>query len=350
MRLKTNVTFGWNSWYNVLTGSTYDVQPRHYGTRFRFPSSGYGMGIAGIVIGATSNDSGYFVELNRTVAVGNRSATNELAFYVRHENGTMVRVAGRGIAMAIGVNAWYDMDVTISYPGSSAIRFSISINGVVKWTVTVPYASRPNATLSGRWGLFVRGNTIADFEYAYASVYGGPADALDDEGYFDRIEGGYMSSQLMQEFIYSTRREYRIIKKKRVYYYRKYSGTKIDEFGPIAHEVREFDVKFSKTPVLNSNLYFSNTTQVICPEYNSNPFGAKFVLANTARVSAIVKGEDTLSFGTENSVNQQMLIYGRTVTPAEAKILTVRNEAGIRKRGEVAVDISTPWIQSEAAA
>lgn len=347
--LATNTNFTPNHWYSVLRGNGYDQAPYHYGTRFRFPTSGYEHGTAGLIIGAVSNDAGYYIELNRTAIMGNRAYTNELCFYRRNVDGTITRVAGKGIVMPVSVARWYDMDVTVWYPPGGSIGFDISINGVMKMHLVLPSSGKLSPTLSGRFGLFTRGWTTAQFEYLYASTYSQP-DALDDEGYFDRISGGYQSGQLMREWTYSLRRWSRIFKKKRKIFYQKYNQTIIDEFSPVAHEVREFDIKFSKTPVTNSNLYFSNESQVICPEYKSDPFGAKFILANTARVNAVVKGDDTLTFGVDNSVAQQMLIYGRTVNVAEPKVHTVRDELGIRKRGEVAIDISSPWIQTEGEA
>jgi hypothetical protein len=124
----------------------------------------------------------------------------------------------------------------------------------------------------------------------------------------------------------------------------------MDEFGPVVHEVREFDVKFSKVPVQHSRLYFSNESQVLCPEYNSTSFGAKFILANRSRANAVVHGDDSLSFGADSVVNQRLMVYGRPVTQAEEQSITVTDDNAIRRRGEVSLDITSDWIQSKASA
>jgi hypothetical protein len=55
-------------------------------------------------------------------------------------------------------------------------------------------------------------------------------------------------------------------------------------------------------------------------------------------------------FGADNPVDQKILIYGRTFTQDEDKTYTVKDDLGIKRRGEVALEINNPWIQSEAAA
>src|ERR1035437_6887817 len=151
----------------------------------------------------------------------------------------------------------------------------------------IPYSGFP----TGRFGTFIRGVSVADFEYVYATS-ASQNDAFDDGGWWDRISGGWQSSQMMQEWTYSLRTRTSLVKGRNVNWTQKYNSTFIDDFGPIAHEVREFDVKFTKTPVLHSRIYLSNETQIICPAYNGNPFGAKFILANVARTNAVANGAD----------------------------------------------------------
>lgn len=354
LKLRTNTTFGQNSYYVSTRGSSGDTPPRFFGTRLRFPTSGYSFGAAGLAMSVGSNDAGYFFEVIRTSTLAKigRKWTNELCFYVRYSDGTILRLGpngNKGNILAVSPATWYDVDISMTPGASSSLIFSISVNGVPQMTVTVASGQKVAHPLGGRFGLFARGDTDVEFEYLYASTWPG-YDAFDEEGYLDRISGGYQSSQLMREWTYALRRSTRIVKKKRVAYMARYNSTLIDEFGPIAHEVREFDVKFSKNPVLHSRLYLSNESQVICPEYSGDAFGAKFILANTARVNAIVSGEDTLTFGAANSVTQHALVYGRTITQADEKKYTVVDAPGVTKRGEVSVDVASDWIQSEAAA
>lgn len=353
MSLVTNKTFTANTWYAATRGNGTDQRPIWYGTRLRFPTSGYGYGAAGLVIAAGTNDSGFYVELVRTKAidaVARAKWTNELCFYVRYSNGSIKRIGvngGKGTPFAVGEGVWYDLDVKIEASGSNQV-VTLMLNGVVKNVIVVPAGSLPDTPASGRYGLFTRGWTSAEFEYYYASTYS-INDSFDQQGWFDRVQGGYQSSQYDREWVYQWRTATRVVKKKTYKYNQRFAATMMDEFGPVVHEVREYDVKFDKT-VLNSQLYISNDKQIICPEYVATPFGAKFLLANSARVNAIANGEDTLMFGIDNPVTQKMLVYGRTIVKGDEATVTVRNEAAVNRRGGVEIDISSEWIQSKTAA
>ena len=352
--LRTNATFTPNTWYVSTRGASVDSIPYYYGTRLKFDTSGYTYGAAGLAISAGTNDSGYFVELVKTDAItANDRAkyTHELCFYVRYSNGTIKRVGpdgGKGVPIAIAPGVWYDLDVRFDWTGSNII-FSIMVNGMTRMNVTLGPGQGVGEPLGGRYGMFTRGFTSVEFEYLYASTYA-INDTFDQTGYWDLIKGGYKSNQWDAEWVYNTKTQTRIVRGKRTTITSKYGSRLFDEFGPIVHEVREFDVKFSKTPVLHSNLYFSNESQVICPEYLPNAFGAKFVLANISRANAVVSGEDSYTFGIDNTVDQKLLIYGRTFTQDDEKTYTVRDTQGVKRRGEVSTDFNSPWIQTEAAA
>jgi hypothetical protein len=312
-------------------------------------------------MGLGQYDCGYFVELTKTASMGSRATQNELFFYVRYDNGLLKPFGpngGKGIVLEIDDDIWHDMDVHLTDAGGGGVNFFISVDGGDQMMVTVPPGNIPYSGFpTGRFGTFIRGDTVADFEYLYATS-ASQNDAFDDGGWWDRISGGWQSSQMMQEWTYSLRTRTSLVKGRNVNWTQKYNSTFIDDFGPIAHEVREFDVKFTKTPVLHSRIYLSNETQIICPEYNGNPFGAKFILANVARTNAVGNGSDTLMFGTNNPVNQNTLIYGRTVTQAAVATYSIndilgmssKGIRGVNRRGAMSVTVSSPWLQSLAAA
>jgi len=350
--LRTNKTFSANTWYVSTVGSSGDSTPKYYGTRVRFQKNG-AYGAAGIVMSAGTNDSGYFVELVRTrsITANDRAKyTNELCVYVRYSDGTIKRIGpngGKGVPIEIIDGIYYDLDVySTTVSGNQAI--SVAVNGMTRVNITVPAASKPDSA-GGRFGMFTRGFTSAEFEYYYAStVDSNPA--FDTAGFWDRVKGGFQSGQLDREWIYQNRSAFAISNKAKRSLKTRFDKLFFDEFGPVVHEVREYDIKFTKTPVLYSNVYFSNDAQIICPEYRGDPFGAKFILANASRSNAVVNGEDTTSFGFDNSVEQRFLIYGRTFTQDEQKTETVRDELGVKRRGEITLDIDSDWIQSQAAA
>lgn len=348
--LRTNKGFTPNWWYVCTRGSSSDSAPYWYGTRFKFDTAGYTYGAAGLVITAGDYDNGYYIELVRTAAITANDRvkyTNELCFYVKYNNGTIRRMGpngGKGVPIEVIAGKWYDLDVHLS--GSTV---DIMVNGVTRMTVSVPAGQGTGESTGGRYGLFTRGFTSAEFEYIYASTYS-INETFDDEGWFDRITGGYQSGQWDKEWTYGYRTNTKVRRGRKYSVWSRYNQRLMDEFGPIVHEVREYDIKFSKAPVLYSQPYISNETQVICPEYNGNPFGAKFIIANTYRENAVVSGEDTLTFGADNSVDQKFLIYGRTFTQDDEKIVTVKDDVGIKRRGEIPLEIQSDWIQTEAHA
>lgn len=354
LKLQTNKTFTPNTWYVCTRGSRNDSPPYWYGTRMKFDTAGYTYGAAGLVFSAGDYDNGWYVELVRTRAITASDRvkyTNELCFYVKYNNGTIKRMGpngGKGIPIEIIEGIWYDLDVHFEWQNSDRV-ISIMVNGVTKMTVTVPVGSGPGESIGGRYGFFARGFTAAEFEYLYASTYA-VNDTFDQEGWFDRIDGGYQSGQYEREWTYGYRTNNKIKMSRSFSVRGRYGSRLMDEFGPVVHEVREYDVKFESFPVIHSNLYISNDTQVICPEYNGNPFGANFILANTARVNAIVNGEDTLTFGIDNPVDQKLLVYGRLVKKDEEQTVTTKNDDAVNRRGAVEVDIASEWIQSKTAA
>jgi hypothetical protein len=353
-KLDTNKTFSKFSWYVCTRGSRNDSPPYWYGTRMRFPTSGYSFGAAGIVITAGDYDNGYYIELTRTAAISSadRKYTHELRFYVKYNDGHIKTIGpngGAGVPLSIVEGIWYDLDIHFEWQGSDRV-VNIMVNGVSRMQAVVPEGMGTGESIGGRYGFFSRGDTIAEFEYLYSSTYA-VNDAFDEEGWFDRIQGGYQSSQYDREWTYGYRTNRKLRYHRPTAYVRsRYASRLMDEFAPVVHEVREYNIKFDKFPVIHSSLYISNDNQIICPEYNGNPFGANFVLANTARVNAIANGEDTLSFGADNPVEQKLLVYGRLVSRDEEQTVTVKNDAAVNRRGTVEVDVTSDWIQSKTAA
>lgn len=356
--LKANKTFKTDTFYVSKRQFFSDKDVWYFGTRMRFRGSGYTQGMAGIAFNLGSDNRGYFVELCRTDRLpGGRKYQHEINFYARRNTGVLKRYGpdgGKGVPFAVSPNTWYDIDVSLrkadgsfNPSSTSADIISIAVNGQVKMTVTVPSGEREPYTRNV--GMFTRGDTHADYEYFYANA--STEDLKIDAGnFFDRIRGGVVSAQDDRRWIYLWDKNSRFRKKIYIPSSVRFNNRGFDEFGPLCQEVREFDVKFEKYPAVHSNIYFSNTTQIVCPEYSADPFGAKFILANVYRSNAILNGEDTLTFGPDNPVEQKLMIYGRTVNKEDEKTVNVKNENGIRRRGTVETEIQSEWIQSEQSA
>jgi hypothetical protein len=356
LTLKTNTTFTPSSFYAATMGSSSDpAQPIYYGTRMMWHTSGYTWGAGGIVIGAGTNESGFYIDLQRSSIITPASRSkygNELQVFYKNSVGAVTRT-NKGASMTIEPGVWYDIDVKI-WPGTSSRKIDVSVNGIHALTYT-QVGTIPSDNKGARCGLFVRGNTGIDFEYFYSSS-GAEAPNLDNAGWFDRIKGGYQSNQYDYEWSYgqwtTTGSTSTGIRTTLSSQQKPVKGTKryMNDFGPIVHEVREFDVKFEKSPVTYSMVHFSNESQVACPEFNSDSFGAKFVLTNISRENAVVKGEDALTLGVDNPVDQSFIVYGRTFLAKDSRKETVEDKNSIKKRGRSETSITSPWIQSEDAA
>lgn len=353
----TTSRFDSHNWYLSTRNYTSDDYADYFGTRVQFGLGGYTQGLAGLVFWNSNPngnaEAGYFVELIRTSALGTsgRKFHNELNFYAVTGSGAVHRYGpngGLGIPMAIEPHVWYDIDVIVHQTGTQHI-VDIYINGIFAMSATMTGSQR--ITPTGRNGIFTRGNTRAAYEYFYAVRGVEDVNTTIDAGsFFDKVRGGWVSGQWEREWTYNWTTKHKLVGKTVVDYQQRSNNRFFDDFGPYVHEVREFNVEFEKSPVVHSQLYTSNDYQTFCPEYTADAFSAQFLLANTARVNAVLKGEDTLTFGADNSVDQQTFIYGRTVFQEDEKTITVRDEAGIRRRGLIELEISGDVLQTESAA
>lgn len=331
-------------WYTARRGAWTGESPKFIGTRMRFPTSPKGKNMnAGIwVWGNTAQNQMYGIDITATTHV-DRKVGNEIRILKRKSNGTVTQLS-KGAAFAINENAWYDIDVVVT----STARFTVFVNGQLVINVIDNGTDIP---VSGRAGLYVRGDGVADYEYFYMMADGGIQETdLDNESYLDIIRGGYFSNQYYRDFVTRTRVAQKRRGKKTIKYTQWYDQRYFDEFGMQVHEYRPYEVTFDKSPVLYSSLYVSNEDQVVQDEYVGYPFGAHFIIANASRWNSVVNGEDTLTYGSDNPVDQKIMITGRTIQQAEATDYVVTDEQAVRARGEIALEFNSQWIQSEAAA
>jgi hypothetical protein len=347
LRLITNKTFTNNHWY-IAPRSTpgYSWVDTTYGTRLRFPTSpaGGALNCAGIFLYANAgNNNMYAIEVATTDTIEKnklRAKSNEIRV-LKRTGGEIFQIGGKGAAFPIVKGQWYDVEVRIQ-----GINISVSVNG----RVVLAVQDTANQIAPGvKCGIYVRGFTACDFEYFYALPEGIVNDSLPDEtDVLSQIGGGYESKQFLW-YVKANVSAYRY-KKAPTWVRDGYRDRYIEEFGVPIHEVREYNVNFEKTPVLYSSLYISNSDQIVTTDYVGNPFGAQFTIANSSRINSVVNGEDTLTYGADNSVDQKMLITGRTIQQADEKEYIVKDDDAIRARGEITLEISSPWVQSETAA
>jgi hypothetical protein len=196
--------------------------------------------------------------------------------------------------------------------------------------------------ISGGWGTHVRGPATMDIEYLYAVAddTAAPFNTPDTTNFLDLKDGSFTSGFLERNVRYNWRSinpSYRWPGGP-VYFPQKIADTDLafDEYGPVVHEIRKFDVAFdtSKVPVESSFLYNTNP-RVMTLYYQSDAFGAEFMLVNADRKNVIINGtEDLPTPSGTTSINWTMFIYGRSLYTAQNdKYLTMKDDAAIRRQG-----------------
>lgn len=335
-----------------------------YGTRVRIPSGVSEMAYQGVglFLGGGDTDAGFYIELATTVEIVAQDR-RETDFNEVHVIGMPNSAAGFRVAPGLGVqfnvieDKWYDIDAKLTKLAGGSVSITVYIDGVFVgiWTAT----SGQVPTNTGRFGMFVHGRQArADFEYIYALNQDdlNPPQDPEQSNFLDLREGSYVSGFIQREYKYNFRSitpAYRNSRKSISHFPQRIFDTTsfFDEFSPIVHEIREFDVKFKDDarPVGHSYLYVSNP-QVECLYYESDAFGARFMLANASRHNAYVKGDDDLTLGVDDVINQTMFIYGRAVYQGEEKTVTKRDEASIRKRGATKTEVTSRYVQTDEMA
>lgn len=338
-------------------GSTADTGFFTYGTRFKFEDgNGYKGRRAGLVIHNDSNEDGYFIDVISTFELNGkeRDVRNEVVVYTKKAGKykSISSNGGKGGTAAIQDNVWYDLDVFFKVSGNDHILY-IYLDGrkVEKLVISGADKVSPN----GRFGMFIRGDTKATFEYLYAIKDVDDDDTIlepeDDLSWFDMIRTGYNGGLWDREWVYATKTYWSGSGKDKKKRKKRLNQRFFDDFGPYLHEIREYDVKFDPAPVESSRLFSTNDWGAIALEYTGTPFGGHFILCNTSRRNSVLNGEDNLSFRQQSSgVNQVLAVYGHALNFADETTYECTNEAGIQKRGKVEVELNSPWIQSEAMA
>jgi len=337
-------------WLWCYRGNPADTQYKVYGTRIAFYADGSSYTQRGgiVVQQSGTTQDGYYVEVCTTnsLTAAQRQHRQEVHIFSR-KNGSNITLAV-GSAMAVAENKWYDLDVYVTGTGTSQ-TITAWLNGQIAATAHTDGSNYQPS--SGRFGVYGRGRSNIGFEYLYAIAREVP-DPPDDYGFFDLKYGGVRGGAWQKEYVWEMRTRWKKIKKKKwvkeTYRHNQYV---FDEFGSYVHEVREFDVKFDPAPVQYSYLFSTNEWYTATLEYSSDPFGARFIIANTSRDTAILLGDDTLTYaGSGSSIKQVLCVLGRDLEVSDAQSIIATDDLAIRKRGEIDSEIDSDWIQSESMA
>ena len=176
----------------------------------------------------------------------------------------------------------------------------------------------------GHFGIYVRGNTKADFEY----VYGGDIKRGHDNYIADYLYGGFVSDEYMK----------------------RQEAEHFLEFGAIAHELRHFDVEHQVYPNRWVRVFHSNVLEARVMNERHTSFHSSFDVLNTSRSPAVLVGNDHSRYNSGLGADHEFLIYGATVIELESGEKVARDKHAIRKRGISNVRVESPWIQSDGQA
>lgn len=374
-----------NDYTFLHRGNGNDAAYRYFGFRMKVDKTSHTDKCGGIYFGGDGVGTGYFLEVMATSKMTGktRNTRNEVLFYSMNADGSKKIIGGEtvklkdksknhkkgavtkkdvGARLAVVADRYIDFDIwykpRTTVGGNDTLQ--VFANGRLLMSAAVEGAWRQTNT--GRFGMFARGHSSVTFDYIYAINSPG-AEMIDSESYYDRIDGGYYSTQ-ESDWTFGTREARRKVKVRRKRrkkgkkwkwvwrkYTQRYKQRVYEEFGPVAHEVREFDVKFSsETPVLESRMYFSNESQAVCTEYTGDISGANFIMANISRVPAIVSGDDERTAQGNGTINHKLFVYGRPVIQKDAQEIIKEDAWSIRRRGPVEVEYASPWIQNKEEA
>lgn len=330
-------------------GAEVDIPFEYFGTRISFAKgTGRIHQRGGIQVYGTGWSDGYFFEITPTIRLGQEYKTRGEVILYSRKGGKNIKIGSARAAIVEGVE--YEIDVFVNQDSSNNHRLQFWLNGKQMLSYTLPSSHNAHTTRSGKFGLFIAGKTDMRAEYLYGVTREGPVPR-EDLTFLNKVDRGYTSDQLDREWVFEWKTRTRRVKKKTTKVKARYNKFFFDEFGPIVHEVRKFDVKFDPGPCMHSRLYMTNDWGAICLEYSPTPFGASFYLANTARINSVVHGEDTLSYaGASSSINQVLTVYGRSLIIADAQEVEVANDAQVKSRGEHLSELTSDWIQNKEMA
>lgn len=358
-----------NDYSYYYSGSTSTGVGYHWvGTRMRIMDGAHSHKRAGMFFNQNSNGAGYFIDVVPSVTLNGegRADRNEIVFYSMKSDGSKKVFGGErvtynkpeadsdnsenkkvndiGAEAGVYLDIWFELDVTIENVGNDH-KISIDYNGEQIMTVTVPNGSGWKHEKTTRAGLFIRGKGKAEFDYFYG-IRNNAYTKNEVSRFLDRTQDSWYRKQINRDWMFQNRKNKKTTKNAI-----KRAGMFFDEFGPIIHEVREFNIKYDSQggkPCLQSKLFFTEESDALYTDFSANAFGAYFIIANTTNRTVIVNGED--AFGPGDPVNNRTFIFARPIVQKESQTITEVNEAGITKRGEIELTFSSQWLQTEEAA
>ncbi len=253
----------------------------------------------------------------------------------------------KGYRFELKRDVWYDVKVDLTrgrgYSTNADMHFFVWINGIPAggFAAAGPPTQHLFLPRTNYWAIGSRAASKVEIENAYHWTEFAEVYQIDENTRYDLNTGQYASGFLDEGLLNPAQgagAPYRS------------DGSKMDgdfffdDFGSMLHEIKDFDVELDKAPVEGISWFISNEgAKMLEMEYSPNR--AKFSIVNTTGTDIIVQGDQ--SIGENNTINQNMILYGYVLTEGEEAFVERKNTKSIRDRGEVLLDLNAEWINSK---
>jgi len=298
-----------------------------------------GQGVVGITVHNNTAGGGYYFEILPTehASASSSAQKSEVRAWKRTS-----RLRGTFLGEASPETQESFPDVGVSYeiiPGRryrlEVLHRRININTreftfLIDGQPLINFTDTDGALRSGSWGVFCRAVSEAEFDAAWAlstPLTGSDVDAL-YSSFRDRVNGGFVSGLLESNWRRMNR---------------PFASIVFEDFGPIVHGGKEFDVDYEIAPNVATDLLISNDDKIFTVFHNRDPFSSNFAIVNKTRDDIVAVGSDPSSDG----ANMTLAVYGRPIVEEDEKNITREDTLSRRRRGLEELELSSTWIQTE---
>lgn len=180
----------------------------------------------------------------------------------------------------------------------------------------------------GLFGAFIRGSSVMDVEYIYATNddtfgtsndFSRPTFRPFDTVNGSRVDGSFKKSVGKQDYFY--------------------------EFASPVHEAKEYEVDHDTFPSIYARTLNSNEGSISVFHDSHTAFSSKMLVANTSRVGTQLNDTIYLEDGTTRK--NLFLVYGVGIIKVESEDIETKDSASIRRYGVEEFSFSNAWVNSK---
>lgn len=345
---------GWfNNHHRTLiqyTGGTLFDRYAAYGTELVFPSSLNadpwtggevpfydGVGLGGLVVHHNEVDRGYYFELMTSQEARSwnppkaevrvwRLNDNPVGWPWMGDNDNPEVWPPSGKAFNIIPGKRHRLEVLYS---ADTQGFNVFVDGT--WVMDFVDTGPGTPPSRGKWGVFVRDNSLVRFEHVWAFNNDLRHDDLPPlrDAFTDRVTGGFQSGTLEAQWTNG-----------------RLSDVYFEDFGPWVHEVKEYEVDYEIAPNIASALFMSNDQDTYQVLHKYDPFSSHFAVSSRSRDPVVLVGSDP---GRDNT-QMSMFVYGRPIIEGSESSISRKDNLSIRRRGMQEYNLESPWVQTQERA